>query len=186
MNKEYSDIVNFWLKNRKYWFKPNDDFDKLCSDKFSHLFDNIDNIKINFKNNSEVLGQIILLDQISRNIFRGKPRAYKYDKKACKICLENLSLHIEFVGWSKILFLMPLKHSENLEIHLQNLQIWKEICDYYMDDFEKLYLRNYENCYKHYMTIERFKRYPLRNGILGRESTLDELEYIKMRENKFF
>lgn len=175
-------LVEFWFENKKHWFRPNEKFDNDCR-KFLPLFDNK---YIILKNNLEILGQIILYDQISRNIFRGSPEAYKYDNLCINLCLDNLSVCSELSGWYKIFFLMPLKHSEDLEIHKQNLQIWKNICDFEIDNFENLYTRNYNNIVEHYKIIKMFGRYPLRNKILDRDSSESEKLYIKDRKGKFF
>jgi uncharacterized protein (DUF924 family) len=64
---------------------------------------------------------------------------------------------------------MPFMHSESREVHKEALQIFKERCS------EETF--NYE--IKHKKIIDRFGRYPHRNHILGRESTPDELIFLK-------
>ena len=178
-----NNLVDFWFEkiNRKKWFKCQMEFDLLCKKNFGELLENYENIKINYKNPNDVLGMIILLDQIPRNIFRGKSSAFKYDKIVLKICLDNLLLSNELSGWKKIFFLMPLKHSEDLRIQKMNLCIWEGILDTVIDDYEKLYERNLNQCKDHFKIIKLYGRFPKRNIVLHRESSLEELMY--MEEN---
>jgi len=64
-------------------------------------------------------------------------------------------------------FLMPLMHDEQMES--QNL-LARLLREYNMENTWALQHRN---------IIERFGRFPHRNKILGRESTTDELEFLK-------
>ena len=65
----------------------------------------------------EVLAQIILLDQLPRNAFRGSKLAYAKDDEARVLCLESLEqgLEAELTLPERIFLYMPLQHSENLE-----------------------------------------------------------------------
>lgn len=179
-------VIEFWFEktNRKNWFKISKKFDIKCKEKFNDLLTNFNLKKINLNKSLEVLGLIILLDQIPRNIFRGKPKAYKYDNLALKLCLDNLILSHELDGWYRIFFLMPLKHVENLEIQKMNIMIWTEITDIDFD-FDELYKKNLIECKKHFEIIKKFGRFPKRNIILSRLSTNIELEYLN-KNNKSF
>lgn len=177
---ELEELVEFWFDNKKNWFRPNEKFDKLCKQKFKSLLLHHNYIKYNCKNPLEVLGMIILLDQIPRNIFRGNSSAYDYDKKCLKICLDNLCLCNSLDGWYKIFFLMPLKHSEDIKYQKENLRIWDAILELELDiKMEKLYKRNVIQSKNHLSVIKKFGRFPKRNKFLGRESTEMEEKYLK-------
>ncbi|MFN3566206.1 MAG: DUF924 family protein, partial [Burkholderiaceae bacterium] len=61
-----------------------------------------------------VLGQLLLLDQLSRNLFRGSPRAFEADPRARELAREALSrgLDREVALVARTFFYLPFEHSE--------------------------------------------------------------------------
>jgi uncharacterized protein (DUF924 family) len=82
---------------------------------------------------------------------------------------------------------MPLEHSEDLEMQRKSVE--------YFSILEKLFtsppslativseFRIYAE--KHYVIIKKFGRFPHRNEILGRESTPEEIEFLKQPGSSF-
>src|SRR5574341_162649 len=135
------------------------------------------------------LALIILLDQFSRNIYRGTAKAFAQDSLALEICLRGIEKGFDKmlhpIEWS--FFYMPLEHSEYLEIQKKSVE--------YFSMLEKLFLsppslasmvsefRKYAEM--HHVIIERFGRFPHRNEILGRKSTPEEIEFLKQPGSSF-
>jgi uncharacterized protein (DUF924 family) len=116
---------------------------------------------------------IILLDQFSRNIFRGSAKAYEADHLALELCKLGLER-----GWVDDVpkplpsfMLMPLMHSESLEDQERSLAEFR--------DRDPL---NYKYALLHCDQIKRFGRFPGRNQALGRVSTPEEREVIERGE----
>jgi uncharacterized protein (DUF924 family) len=114
-----------------------------------------------------LLAAIILLDQFSRNIFRGQARAFEAD--ALALSLAKLALDR---GWTdrepparRQFFLMPLMHSENLAD--------QQRC---VAEFAGLGAASLRYAQLHRDQIERFGRFPGRNQALGRVSSAEERE----------
>src|SRR4028119_2103999 len=65
------------------------------------------------------LALIIVLDQFSRNIYRGSPLSYSQDEKALKLALEGIDLGMdrELGAVERLFFRLPLVHSEDLALH---------------------------------------------------------------------
>src|SRR4028118_1268918 len=65
------------------------------------------------------LALIIILDQFSRNIYRGSPLSYSQDEKALKLALEGIGLGMdrELGAVERLFFWLPLGHSEDLALH---------------------------------------------------------------------
>jgi uncharacterized protein (DUF924 family) len=112
-----------------------------------------------------LVAAIILLDQFSRNIFRGRAKAFEADSLALELCKEALDK-----GWVDSLpkplptfFLMPLQHSENLGDQERSVAEFR--------DRDPL---NYKYARLHRDQIKRFGRFPGRNQALGRVSTPEE------------
>jgi uncharacterized protein (DUF924 family) len=117
------------------------------------------------------LAEVIVLDQFSRNVWRDTPRAFAQD--ALALCLAQ-----ELVGRGDDAALpiaqrrfvyMPYMHSESLLVHQEALRLFAVPG---LEDnlrFERLHLA----------ILERFGRYPHRNAILGRTSTVQELAFMQ-------
>lgn len=71
--------------------------------------------------------------------------------------------------------LMPYMHSESKAIHAQAEVLFREFAP----------KGNYEFELKHKVIIDRFGRYPHRNNILGRQSTAEEIEFLKQPGSGF-
>lgn len=118
-----------------------------------------------------LLAAVILLDQFSRNIYRGSPQAFAADPLALALTLEAIGK-----GWDRDMaperaaFLyMPLMHAENVEAQRMSLEKFTALGR----------PENLRFAMEHAVVIEQFGRYPSRNAALGRESTAAEREYLQ-------
>lgn len=178
----FEEIVEFWMCHNKNWFKPTLTFDNLCSNKYSSVYETYQTINLLENKSKRILGKIILLDQLSRNIFRDKSYAYKYDQEAIDLVYSNINLLNQLNGWEKIFFLMPLKHSENILDQEYNIKLWENIIKTTnKTDLKviKLYQRNLKTSFEHFKVIKKFGRFPKRNILLKRKSTKEEINYLK-------
>jgi len=172
------DILNFWFKEiepKQHWVKD-PVFDVLIKERFSGIHKAASECELFiWRQTAEGrLAEIIILDQFSRNMFRGTPKAFAQDALALALAQEAVALnHHELLDEPKKSFLlMPYMHSESKVIHLEAEKLFKP-------------LNNYEFELKHKSIIDRFGRYPHRNEILGRESTADELEFLSQPGSSF-
>ena len=90
------EVLSFWfgnpnitgeIKNRKIWFQSNVKFDNEIRRMFLKEHKKATVGKLDYmKNNKQgCLALIIILDQFSRNLYRGSPKAFEMDPKAQKI-----------------------------------------------------------------------------------------------------
>ena len=114
---------------------------------------------------------IIVLDQLSRNMFRGRPEAFACDGKALTVSRMALDRRYdEELGKPERQFLyIPFMHSEALADQEQSVRLFTSLGD--------------ENTLKfavaHRDIIARFGRFPHRNPILGRDTTPEEAQFMK-------
>lgn len=116
------------------------------------------------------LAEIIVLDQLSRNVYRDTPRAFAQDALAPALAQtlvasgqdQQLSLDQRRSAY------MPYMHSESALIHQKAVQLFSQPG---LKDALGFELR-------HHAIIARFGRYPHRNAILGRVFTADELVFL--------
>lgn len=117
------------------------------------------------------LAEIILLDQFSRNIYRGSSEAFAADPLALTLAQEMVLLKLDesFSAEQKAFIYMPYMHSESPLIHEEAMKLFSG------PGLEE----NYRFEVLHKEIIDRFGRYPHRNEALGRVSTSEEKEFLK-------
>lgn len=145
------------------------------------------------------LSMALLLDQMPRNIYRTNadlPLVYKhYDRMALHLVRTLLSssspiprpdLHPIFrlSAAHRMWFYMPLIHSEDVSDHDLAHGIVAEFCNEIesLGGYEgtKKFLEGYNKSAKeHREILDRFGRYPHRNGALGRQSTDEEKRFME-------
>lgn len=170
-------VIHFWCDEltEEQHFKNDSAVDRHIAEKFGKVREQVLRTKAaGWRDSPETMvAAIILLDQFSRNMFRGKARAFEGDSLALELCKEALAK-----GWVDKLpkplptfFLMPLQHSEKLEDQERSVA-----------EFQRRDGLNYKYALLHRDQIKRFGRFPGRNRALGRVSTPDEREVIERGE----
>ncbi|HEC25952.1 MAG TPA: DUF924 domain-containing protein [Gammaproteobacteria bacterium] len=177
----YSDIIRFWFGEiePESWWKKDATFDQLIRERFSDIHQQAAKCEL-FEWRQDALGwlaEIIVLDQLPRNMFRDTPQAFATDRLAVILVQEAVSNQVdrELTAPQKSFLYMPLMHSESPLIHETAMELYSQPGLESNLDFEK----------KHKAIIDRFGRYPHRNTILGRESTDEEVEFLAGPESSF-
>lgn len=177
----YAEVLTFWFEecSPAHWWKKSDDFDQLIRDRFSDIHSQAVACELfGWRQNARGrLAEIIVLDQFSRNMFRGSPLSFSNDPLALALSQEAIS-----VGADKLLsavergfIYLPFMHSESIAIHEIAERIYKEQGNEDTLEWEL----------KHKRIIERFGRYPHRNEALGRTSTEEELLFLEQPGSGF-
>jgi uncharacterized protein (DUF924 family) len=129
------------------------------------------------------LALIILLDQFSRNMYRETPRAFSQDTLALEIAMSGIEKDFDkgLHPVMKVFFYMPFMHSEDMEMQKRSLALFGSLEREFTSpgDLAEMLSNNRDYAGRHYAIINRFGRYPHRNKILGRESTPEEVEFLK-------
>jgi uncharacterized protein (DUF924 family) len=170
-------VIQFWcheLSAEQHW-KKDPAMDRHIAERFGRVRDEVLRTKAaDWRDTPETLAAaIILTDQFSRNMFRGKAKAFEADGLALELCKLALDK-----GWIDALpkplpsfMLMPLQHSENLADQERSVA-----------EFRDRDPQNYRYAILHRDQIKRFGRFPGRNQALGRVSTAEEREVIARGE----
>lgn len=171
---EPNEVLNFWLElDPKKQFGKDAKFDKEVEKKFKEVFYQVvSGETAHWRNTPEGrLAEIIVLDQFSRNMFRDKPEAFRYDFLALALAQEAIrsgddkKLNENERRW----VYMPFMHSESKKIHEEAVQLFAQLGNEEVLEYEK----------KHKNIVDMFGRYPHRNSILGRESTKEEKAFLQ-------
>jgi len=177
----YQDILKFWFDDidESLWWSKDDKFDQVIKEKFSDIHTKATRCELfEWRTIAEGrLAEIIILDQFSRNIFRDSPLAFANDSLALALSQEAISVEAdkELKPIQRTFLYMPFMHSESIKIHEIAVDLYQRNGRQLSIDFE----------IKHKEIIDKFGRFPHRNKILGRESTNEEIEFMKQKGSGF-
>lgn len=186
------DVLDFWIgprdapdfgDRRAIWFESTEADDLEIREKYLATYEKAAAQELDHHKETidGCLGLIITLDQLPRNMFRATPRSFETDELA----LEYARLAIDrgydrgFPQLIRIFFYLPFEHSERLEDQQQCMALIHALPDYPDKP------RNLKFAGRHLEIIERFGRFAHRNEILGRESTPEEIEFLKEPDSSF-
>jgi uncharacterized protein (DUF924 family) len=124
---------------------------------------------------------ILLLDQLTRNLWRDDPRSYSGDAKAQKLAVEALDAGLDArLSLEERQFLrMPLAHAEDRVLQERNVAETEKMVATVPEALRPVYATSIEQSRKYLAVITRFGRFPHRNRVLGRSSTAEETEFLK-------
>ena len=178
-------ILDFWFETKldyNKWFHSQGKYDTYIKKNFSkilslaekgYLLDWLNSFK-------SYLAMIILMDQFSRHIYKGTPKAYKNDKKILLFTEMGLDIYLEKATAEQQMFiLLPYQHSEDIDSQNFGLAVLENIIKKTNVPKDKEILRQLlYHQQKHRNVIKEFGRFPKRNIILGRQSSEEEIDYI--------
>lgn len=133
------------------------------------------------------LALIILLDQLTRNIYRATSRAFAGDEQARRLCLEGLERAHDraLAPIQRVFFYMPLEHAEDVELQASCCTLFEALCESAPPSRRETFEGYLEFARRHREIVERFGRFPHRNAILGRESTPEEAAFLTQPGSSF-
>lgn len=193
VKKVLTDIYDYWFgalrspgdmpaEKAEIWFSAKPGTDAHIRDTFGKYLEAARETEWDLANLSrmEQVGLVVLLDQFPRNIYRTTGDAFAYDRKALAIARELLKdggrqyylIERQFVA-------LPFMHSE--AIADQDYSVWylaNELLTAPPEHIDRLRI-GLDYATKHRDIIRKFGRFPHRNVMMGRESTPDEIEFLK-------
>ena len=114
-----------------------------------------------------MLAAVIVLDQFSRNMFRGTPRSFAGDAIARRLSRTAISngFDADMTEEERNFLYLPFQHSEDREDQALSLRLFESLGNEEWTHYAKA----------HKVIIDRFGRFPHRNATLNRTSTADEI-----------
>jgi len=184
-------ILDFWfdrragepLVHRKAWFEKNAAFDEEIRSRFGAAVETaLADGFADWAGDAEgALALLILLDQFPRNLFRGEAKAFAGDARARNIARQAVDrgFDIALPPVMRMFFYLPFEHSE----HLPDQDLAHLLFSALDRQLPGLDLAGWAD--KHRAVIARFGRFPHRNAALGRNSSPEELEFLKQPGSSF-
>ena len=127
------------------------------------------------------LALVVLLDQFSRNVFRGTARAFDGDAHAQQLTLITLAQQedqqLPWVG--RVFLYMPLMHAENLAMQEKCVACFSQLVANAPAALKPKLQGNLDFAIEHRGIIARFGRFPYRNAVMGRTSSVEEKDFLR-------
>jgi uncharacterized protein (DUF924 family) len=175
-----AEVLHFWFEqlSEAQWWRPDDTIDALIRDRFLALHEQLaGQDEASATTPHWALATVVVLDQFSRNMFRGSPRAFAADplaRRVSRFAIEQGFDRAMTVPERTFLYL-PFEHSEDAGDQRVAVDLFDRLGDESLTRF----------ALAHKAIIDRFGRFPHRNAVLGRRSTVEEMEFLKERGRGF-
>jgi uncharacterized protein (DUF924 family) len=175
------DVLKFWFEQTRpdQWFEKDPTFDATIRDRFLGLHE-----AVVFRDNNSLLADaqtalaaVIVLDQMSRNMFRGTPRAFASDEQALWLADAAIARGFD-AGLSKdqrMFLYLPFEHAEDRRSQARCVELMASLGDPEVQKWAEA----------HRVIVDRFGRFPHRNAVLERVSTPEEIEFLKQPNSCF-
>ena len=173
-------VLDFWFReiDPQLWFASSDEFDERIRQGFLELHAHIARTDAReFASARTLLAAIVVMDQFSRNMFRGTARAFSTDQLARRLAEQLIAdgLDLAMTPAERYFVYLPFEHSENPEHQALAVRLIEPLGDESWTRFARM----------HQEVIIRFGRFPQRNRILGRSCTDNEVVFLAASEGSW-
>ena len=185
-------LLDFWFgapgtpecdELRKVWFKPDPAFDAALGERFAEdqrraAAGGCDHWRVAC---DPALALLLLLDQLPRNLYRGRAESFGCDARARAAARQAIARGFDrmVLPVRRSFFYLPFEHSEVLADQELALALYAAMPPGPHYDSGLDFAR------RHHAVIARFGRFPHRNQALGRVSTPEEEAFLASRDAPF-
>lgn len=193
MAADAQSVLDFWFgaagnpehgQTRTAWFAKDDAFDAEVRERFGATIEQAlrGELAAWAEAPEPALAQILLLDQLTRNAFRGTPRAFAGDARALAAASRMVGERSDeaLPSFMRPFVYLPFEHAEGLAMQDEAVRLFTRLL---AEDPGQQTVLDY--AHKHRAVIERFGRFPHRNAILGRQSTAEEIDFLQQPGSSF-
>ncbi len=194
-----ADVLSFWFgpadpahphgQSRAEWWKKDPAFDQQIRERFGAAVQDASEGGLDgwAQTPRGALAQIILLDQFSRNLFRGDPRTWAQDGRCQALSVAALDRgdDQELPHLQRLFLYMPLMHAEDAELQERCVALFEALPKDAPGELKQTLSGNLRFAEIHRDIVVRFGRFPHRNAILGRESTPEEIAFLQEPNSSF-
>jgi len=188
-----TDVLAFWFgapddpardQPRPEWFRKDDAFDLHVRQRFGALIERglTGALDAWAADPQGAVAQIVVLDQFTRNAFRGTARAFTGDSRALEAARALVSRGADraLPGVQRQFVYLPFEHAEDLATQDESIRLFAALAH---DEPALADLLGWAE--RHRDIIVKFGRFPHRNELLGRASTPDELAFLQQPGSGF-
>jgi len=186
-------VLDFWFgapgssafgTARKAWFSKDAAFDAAIRERFGALVERALGGELAAWSDDprSALARILLLDQFTRNAFRGTAQSFAGDASALLAARRMVRSRQDeaLPPFMRAFAYLPFEHAEDPAMQDEAIRLFSRLVN---DAPEHADMLDY--AHRHRQVIERFGRFPHRNQILGRPSTAEEIAFIEQPGSAF-
>jgi uncharacterized protein (DUF924 family) len=184
------EVIAFWFgsppseQGRPEWFRKDPAFDERIRARFGAQVERAlaGDLRAWDATPGGALARIVLLDQFTRNLFRGSAKAFAGDALALAAAQAMVARGDDrrLSGVMRTFVYLPFEHSEDRAMQAESLRLFAQLAAEHPKQADALVWAQ-----KHEAIIARFGRYPHRNEALGRVSTAEELAFLQEPGSSF-
>ncbi len=188
------DVLDFWFGQPptstplKQWFVKDAAFDRSIQQRFGAVIDaalatGLEDWPSPGCSEPEVrLAHIVVLDQFTRNVFRDTPRAFAGDARALALAQALVASggDLRLSVYQRWFAYLPFEHAEDMAMQAESLRLFEALAAEHPQAADALLWAQ-----KHQAIVARFGRYPHRNLVLGRLTTLEEQAFLQEPGSSF-
>jgi uncharacterized protein (DUF924 family) len=196
---EIEQVLDFWFGScgadgsldpvkRRMWFSDGSKYDAEIRKRFRKLHRRAAEGELAWAGTPRGRAAlIVVLDQFSRHIHRGKAAAFAQDPRAQQLAASGVEqgMDRELVPALRAFFYLPFEHAEDLKLQRLGARLFERLSTEVAPAWRKDYIGFADYSGHHRDIIERFGRFPHRNRILGRPSTPKEIEFLQQPGSSF-
>jgi len=164
------------------WYLSSPEADEALRDKFGEALSQAEQGKLDgWQETPEgSLALVILLDQFSRNLYRGTAKAFANDPRAVGIAEQAIAReqHLDMSLIGRAFLYHPFEHSESLAHQERSVLLFRELAETAPAEWQERLTPFLEYAEEHCDVIRRFGRFPHRNKVLSRTNTAEEQAYL--------
>ena len=186
-------VLDFWFgapgsatygADRPEWWRKDPAFDATVRERFGALVERALRGELALWSSAApgALAQILLLDQFTRNIFRDTPRAFAGDARALDAARALVGARQDetLPAFQRRFAYLPFEHAEGTAMQAESVRLFQRLAAAVPGNESAL-----DYAVRHQAIVDRFGRFPHRNRILGRQSTAEEIEFLKTPGSSF-
>jgi uncharacterized protein (DUF924 family) len=176
-----AEVLRFWLEETpaEKRFQKDEAFDADLGARFRGTHAHVVSLTLTdcVRDADTALAAVIVLDQFSRNMFRGTPAAFANDPRAFGIAQAAIAKGFDALvsETARLFFYLPFEHAEDAAAQARAVALMAGLSDTELVKWAEA----------HKAIIDRFGRFPHRNAVLGRASTAEELEFLQEPGSSF-
>ena len=179
-------VLDFWFgrvddpdyaSTRPQWFRKDTAFDARIADRFGATIEAALSGALNHWQGTPhgSLALLLVLDQFTRNVFRGQAKSFAGDAMALSVAQAVVGSGQDqgLSGVQRQFVYLPFEHAEDMAMQAQSLRLFAAL------EVDHPPLKGLlEWAQRHAAIVSRFGRFPHRNQALGRPSTDEEVAFL--------
>jgi uncharacterized protein (DUF924 family) len=174
-------VLTYWFTEvgSAGWFTKSDATDTAVRERFLALYETLaaDIPEACYERPDAALAGVVVLDQFSRNMFRGSGRSFAADPAAVMLATHAIARRFDrdFTIEQRLLLYLPFEHAESLALQERSVRLIGALGDPRWTDYAE----------RHRVIIARFGRFPHRNAALGRTTGPEEAAFLSEPGSSF-